>query len=141
MFCWRISPPRRIAIRPVRLSLPKPERTPRRWVFLAAVVGLIAALSDMSDIEKLAHAICRRLHRDAARYFHRLCTVDPISNKLKRISKREVQIKLMMVEGLLSIQSGVSTIAITQKLYVYLTPKERIQMQESKEGKLIEQEA
>ena len=31
----------------------------------------------------------------------------------------------MMVEGLLSIQSGVSTIAINQKLSVFLTPQER----------------
>ena len=33
----------------------------------------------------------------------------------------------MMVEGLLSIQSGVSTIAISQKLAVFLTPTERLQ--------------
>jgi len=36
----------------------------------------------------------------------------------------------MMVEGLLSIQSGVSTIAIQQKLSVFLTPTERLQMSE-----------
>lgn len=39
----------------------------------------------------------------------------------------------MMVEGLLSIQSGVSTIAINQKLSVFLTPSERKQLEE-KEG-------
>lgn len=31
----------------------------------------------------------------------------------------------MMVEGLLSIQSGISTIAISQKLTIFLTPTER----------------
>ena len=32
---------------------------------------------------------------------------------------------MMIVEGLLSIQSGVSTIAIQQKLSVFLSPEER----------------
>lgn len=40
----------------------------------------------------------------------------------------------MMVEGLLSIQSGVSTIAISQKLSVFLTPSERAQMNEKEDG-------
>ncbi|MNI80496.1 flagellar motor protein MotA [compost metagenome] len=54
------------------------------------------------------------------------------------MSKREIQIRLMMVEGLLSIQSGVSTIAINQKLSVFLTPAERAKMND-KEGGSSEQ--
>ncbi|MNE98894.1 flagellar motor protein MotA [compost metagenome] len=62
----------------------------------------------------------------------------PMANKLKRISKKEIQLRLMMVEGLLSIQSGVSTIAINQKLSVFLTPSERAKLS-AKEGGLSEQ--
>jgi chemotaxis protein MotA len=40
----------------------------------------------------------------------------------------------MMVEGLLSIQSGVSTIAINQKLSVFLTPSERVKLIEKGGG-------
>ena len=40
----------------------------------------------------------------------------------------------MMVEGLLSIQSGVSTIAIQQKLVVFLTPAERKKVLEKGAG-------
>ncbi|MNI92509.1 flagellar motor protein MotA [compost metagenome] len=58
----------------------------------------------------------------------------PIANKLKRLSKKEMEIRLMMVEGLLSIQSGVSTIAIQQKLAVFLTPAERAQILEKGAG-------
>ncbi|SDS75966.1 chemotaxis protein MotA [Paenibacillaceae bacterium GAS479] len=108
---------------------------------LGAVVGLIAALSDMSDMTKLAHAIAGAFIATLLGIFTGYVLWHPIANKLKRMSKRESQLKLMMVEGLLSIQSGVSTTAINQKLSVYLSPKERIQMQASKEGKLIEQEA
>ena len=49
----------------------------------------------------------------------------PIATRLKHISKKEVELKMMIVEGLLSIQSGVSTIAIQQKLSVFLSPAER----------------
>lgn len=41
------------------------------------------------------------------------------------VIQKEVELKLMMVEGLLSIQSGISTIAISQKLTIFLTPTER----------------
>ena len=44
----------------------------------------------------------------------------------------------MMLEGLLSIQSGVSTIAINQKLSVFLTPSERAEMKQ-KDGDFGEQ--
>jgi chemotaxis protein MotA len=50
----------------------------------------------------------------------------PFANKLKRKSKREIEIKKIMVEGLLSIQAGVSPAAIEQKLLVYIPLHERM---------------
>ncbi|MDP4099240.1 flagellar motor stator protein MotA [Paenibacillus sp. P96] len=100
---------------------------------LGAVVGLIAALADLSDMEKLSHAIAAAFIATLLGIFTGYVLWHPMSNKLKRLSKKEVDIKLMMVEGLLSIQSGVSTIAISQKLSVFLTPTERTQMSAEKE--------
>lgn len=100
---------------------------------LGAVIGLIAALADMSDMEKLSHAIAAAFIATLLGIFTGYVLWHPISNKLKRMSKREIEIRLMMVEGLLSIQSGISTIAIQQKLSVFLTPSERAKLQE-KEG-------
>lgn len=97
---------------------------------LGAVVGLIAALSDMSDIEKLSHAISGAFIATVFGIFTGYVLWHPIANKLKRLSKKEMEVKLMMVEGLLSIQSGVSTIAIQQKLAVFLTPAERAEILE-----------
>ncbi|MFB5269127.1 flagellar motor stator protein MotA [Paenibacillus enshidis] len=101
---------------------------------LGAVVGLIAALADLSDMEKLSHAIAAAFIATLLGIFTGYVLWHPMSNKLKRLSKREVDIKLMMVEGLLSIQSGVSTIAISQKLSVFLTPTERAQMSSDEKG-------
>ena len=107
---------------------------------LGAVIGLIAALADMSNMDALAHAIAAAFIATLLGIFTGYVLWHPIANKLKRLSKNESQIRLMMVEGLLSIQSGVSTIAISQKLSVFLTPTERKSMSEA-EGTGIEQKA
>lgn len=101
---------------------------------LGAVVGLIAALADMSDIDKLSHAIAGAFIATVFGIFTGYVMWHPIATKLKRISKKEMEVKLMMVEGLLSIQSGVSTIAIQQKLVVFLTPSERKKVLEKGAG-------
>jgi chemotaxis protein MotA len=105
---------------------------------LGAVVGLIAALTHMEDMGELAHAIGAAFIATMLGIFTGYVICHPIANKLKRLSKAEVSLRLMMLEGLLSIQSGVSTIAINQKLSVFLTPSERAQMKE-KDGDSGEQ--
>lgn len=97
---------------------------------LGAVVGLIAALADLSNMEKLSHAIAAAFIATLLGIFTGYVLWHPMSNKLKRLSKKEVELKLMMVEGLLSIQSGISTIAISQKLTIFLTPTERATLAE-----------
>ncbi|MFC4778920.1 flagellar motor stator protein MotA [Paenibacillus sp. GCM10023252] len=105
---------------------------------LGAVIGLIAALADMSNMEHLAHAIAAAFVATLLGIFTGYVLWHPIANKLKRLSKREVELRLMMVEGLLSIQSGVSTIAINQKLSVFLTPTERAKMREKEEAAVVQ---
>jgi len=100
---------------------------------LGAVVGLVAALADMSDMNKLAYAIAGAFIATLLGIFTGYVLWHPIANKLKRKSKQEIQVKLMMLEGLLAIQSGVSTIAINQKLSVFLTPTERQKLREKEE--------
>jgi len=101
---------------------------------LGAVVGLVAALQNLNNMEALAHAVAAAFVATLLGIFTGYVLWHPIANKLKRLSKREIDLKLMMVEGLLSIQSGVSTIAIQQKLMVFLTPTERTAFQEKEEA-------
>jgi len=101
---------------------------------LGAVVGLIAALQNLADMTLLAHAVAAAFIATLLGIFTGYVLWHPIANKLKRLSKREVDLKLMMVEGLLSIQSGVSTIAIQQKLMVFLTPTERLAFAEKEDS-------
>ncbi len=108
---------------------------------LGAVVGLIAALGNLSDTEALGASIAAAFVATLLGIFTGYVLWHPIANKLKRLSKKEVEIRMMMVEGLLSIQSGVSTIAISQKLSVFLSPAERTAGQEESEGDANDQEA
>src|SRR5690606_1266511 len=87
--------------------------------------GLIAALSNLSNVDELGHLISAAFVATLLGIFTGYVLWHPIANKLKQVSRKEVEIKLMMVEGLLSIQSGISAIAIEQKLSVFLTPSER----------------
>jgi len=107
---------------------------------LGAVVGLIAALGNLNNLETLGHSIASAFVATLLGIFTGYVLWHPIANKLRQLSKREIEIKLMMVEGLLSIQSGVSTIAIEQKLSVFLPPSERKE-DELKEGAAFREEA
>lgn len=100
---------------------------------LGAVVGLIAALSNLSQVEQLGHLISAAFVATLLGIFTGYVLWHPIANKLKQLSKKEIEIKLMMVEGLLSIQSGISAIAIEQKLSVFLSPSERYSADDDEE--------
>ncbi|MGD8191928.1 flagellar motor stator protein MotA [Brevibacillus ginsengisoli] len=92
---------------------------------LGAVVGLIAALGNLNDVEKLGHSIAAAFIATLLGIFTGYVLWHPFANKLKRKSKKEIEIKKIMVEGLLSIQAGVSPAAIEQKLLVYIPVRER----------------
>lgn len=96
---------------------------------LGAVIGLVAALGNLKDIDKLGHSIAAAFIATLFGIFTGYVLWHPIANKLKRISKKEAEIKLMMVEGLLSFAAGSSPNMIKQKLLVFLPPNERIQLE------------
>ncbi|WP_371367896.1 Chemotaxis protein PomA [Sporomusa rhizae] len=92
---------------------------------LGAVVGLIAALGNLADIEVLGHSIAAAFVATLLGIFTGYVMWHPFSNKLKQISKEEVEIKRMMVEGILSLQAGDSPMAIESKLLVFIPQRVR----------------
>ncbi len=92
---------------------------------LGAVVGLIAALGDLTDIEKLGHAISAAFVATLLGIYTGYVLWHPFSNKLKRKSQQEVKIKEMMIEGILSIIEGEAPRTIEQKLTSYLPAEDR----------------
>lgn len=98
---------------------------------LGAVLGLIAALGNLNDIDALGHAIAAAFVATLFGIFTGYVMWHPFANKLKRKSKQEMMIKGLMIEGVLSIQSGVSPRAIEEKLKVYVPHSERSEEENS----------
>ena len=49
----------------------------------------------------------------------------PIANRLKAISAEEMELRMMTLEGILSIQAGDNPRLVSEKLMSYLPPVER----------------
>jgi len=93
---------------------------------LGAVIGLIAALGNLSDTDLLGHAIAAAFVATLMGIFTGYVLWHPFANKLKRKSKSEVKRKEIMIEGILSVLEGQPPRLIEQKLAVYLPIKERM---------------
>lgn len=99
---------------------------------LGAVIGLIAALGNLSDIDKLGHSIAAAFVATLFGIFTGYVLWHPFANKLKLLSAQEVEVKQMIMEGVLSLQAGDSPIALQAKLIVFIPQSERAQFTESK---------
>lgn len=92
---------------------------------LGAVVGLIAALTNLANVEELGKAIGAAFVATLLGIFTGYVLWHPFANKLRRKSKQEIIIRQVMIEGILSILEGQSARAIEQKLAIYLPDHER----------------
>ncbi len=92
---------------------------------LGAVVGLIAALGNLDDINKLGHAVAAAFVATILGIFTAYVLWLPLANKLKLLSEEEVSEKRMIIEGILSLQAGDSPTAIEAKLMVFIPQSER----------------
>lgn len=92
---------------------------------LGAVIGLIAALTNLNDIDALGLAISAAFVATLMGIFTGYVIWHPFANKLKRKSKQEVRQKTMMLEGILSVLEGDAPRVIEQKLASYLSMSDR----------------
>jgi chemotaxis protein MotA len=92
---------------------------------LGAVIGLVAALGSLNDIDKIGHSISAAFIATLLGIFSGYVLWHPIANKLKRVSKHEQEVKMLVIEGLLAVYKGVIPKMLETKLMVYLPPKER----------------
>lgn len=91
---------------------------------LGAVIGLVAALGNMENMDLLGAAISAAFIATLLGIFTGYVLWHPFANKLREKSKREVMMKEVMVEGILSITAGESPSVIKDKLSSYLSVKE-----------------
>jgi chemotaxis protein MotA len=82
-------------------------------------------LGNLNDIEVLGHSIAAAFVATLLGIFTGYVLWNPFANKLKMMSKKEAEIKRMMIEGILSLQAGDSPLAIEAKLLVFVPQAER----------------
>jgi chemotaxis protein MotA len=92
---------------------------------LGAVIGLIAALGNLSDIEVLGHSIAAAFVATLLGIFTGYVLWHPFANKLKILSKEEVELRRMVLEGALSLQANESAIAMEAKLQTFIPISKR----------------
>ncbi|MGY0694735.1 flagellar motor stator protein MotA [Virgibacillus sp. FSP13] len=95
---------------------------------LGAVIGLIAALGNLNDIDVLGHAISAAFVATLFGIFSGYVLWHPFANKLREKSKDEVKLKQIMIEGILSITNGESAQVVKDKLSSYLSQKELVKL-------------
>lgn len=92
---------------------------------LGTLIGLIQMLGDLSDVSTIGASMGKAL---ITTYYGSLIAnlfASPISQNLLIKSAYEVNMREMMVEGILAIQSGVNPRIVEDKLISYLSPSER----------------
>jgi chemotaxis protein MotA len=96
---------------------------------LGAVIGLIGALGDLTDTEKLGHMISAAFVATLYGIFFGYVLFHPFASRLKRKSHEEISNMYIMIEGILAIQSGANPNSIEKKLVGMLEPKDRIKFE------------
>lgn len=92
---------------------------------LGAVMGLVSALGHLNDVEALGHSIAAAFIATLFGIFTGYVLWHPFSNKLKRMSQEETEVKQMMITGILAIQSGEAPFVIQERMLAFLEEKER----------------
>ena len=95
------------------------------WGMIGTLIGLINMLGNLDDPGSLGPAMSVALLTTmyGSMLANWLCA--PVANKMKSNSGKEVMVKQIMIEGLLSIQAGENPRVIEEKLKSFVAPRDR----------------
>ena len=92
---------------------------------IGTVLGLIGMLNNLEDKSSLGPNMAVALVTTLYGSLLANWIIGPFANKLVEHNSREVQVKEMVIEGVLSIQAGDNPRILAMKLLTYLDPKSR----------------
>lgn len=95
------------------------------WGMIGTLLGLVMMLYHMEDASTIGPSMAVALITTfyGSILANWICT--PFSTKLKKINGAEMQVKEIIIEGLLSIQAGENPRVIEEKLKSFMAPSER----------------
>ncbi|MFD3445392.1 flagellar motor stator protein MotA [Microbacteriaceae bacterium 4G12] len=92
---------------------------------LGAVIGLVAALGNLSDMGKLGHAISAAFIATIFGIFSGYVLWHPFANKLKQKSAEEIEKKRLILQCILMLQAGTYPFLIKNRIIGALSETER----------------
>lgn len=92
---------------------------------LGTIIGLVQMLMQMEDPSTIGAPMAVALLTTFYGVLLANLAFIPISGKLKTRSKQEIQLKMLVLEGLMSIQAGDNHRIVEQKLNAFISPKAR----------------
>lgn len=104
------------------------------WGMIGTLIGLINMLKNLTDMGSVGPNMAVAL---VTTFYGSLIAnwlATPCANKLKMQNDTEIMMKIVMVEGLLSIQAGENPRVIEEKLKSFLAPNSRGGIGEQAEG-------
>ena len=104
------------------------------WGMIGTLIGLVNRLNDMSDASSIGPSMATALITTLYGSLIANWLCGPIANKLKDNNAREVMMKEVTIEGLLSIQAGENPRVIEEKLKSFLSPTARESMSDGSGG-------
>ena len=95
------------------------------WGMIGTLIGLIAMLSNIEDQAAIGSSMATALVTTLYGVVLANLILIPIRNKLIERDNAEALVKEIMIEGILSIQSGDNPRILEEKLLSYMTPARR----------------
>lgn len=95
------------------------------WGMIGTLIGLINLLQSLDDPSSIGPAMALALITTFYGSVLANLVCNPIATKLEIKSKEEIQEKRMIIEGILSIQSGENPRILEHKLKTFLLPKQK----------------
>jgi chemotaxis protein MotA len=100
------------------------------WGMIGTLIGLILMLANLSDPDALGPGMAVALITTFYGSIMANLLFIPLNTKLKGRTKEELLMRQLMIQGILSIQSGDNPRIVEQKLNSFIAPKERVLKEE-----------
>lgn len=92
---------------------------------IGTVMGLVHVLGNMSDPNSLGPAIAVAFMATLYGIGSANILYLPLASKLSNLSKKEINLRMLMIEGIVSLQAGYNPILIRERLSAFLNPTTR----------------
>ena len=96
------------------------------WGMIGTLIGLILMLASLDDPDKLGPGMALALITTFYGSIMANLVFIPLSTKLKERTKDELLMRQLIIQGILSIQSGDNPRIVEQKLNSFIAPRDRM---------------